>query len=168
VLGLSSTLRHLSPVNFWKAHHTDIYGELVTMHRLFLSFALAAVLALDPGAALAKKSEAQIQAELDRFVIGYVEKANKRMTINRAKPRVVREGSKFVASFTEIERESVNAELRPSRSKHFQYVARLRYQEVTYESEGKTRKAALKGPWRVVKMRRLTEMPRYVKGKWEN
>ncbi|MBQ9106095.1 MAG: hypothetical protein IJY48_08245, partial [Mailhella sp.] len=136
----------------------------MTTHRLFLSLALAAAVALAPGAALAKKSEAQIQAELDSFVMSYVEKANKRMTVNRAKPRVVRDGNKFVASFTEIERESVSAELRQSRSKHFQYVARLRYQEVTYESEGKTRKAALKGPWRVVNMRRLTEMPRYVKG----
>ena len=138
------------------------------MHRFFLSLALAAVLALDPGAALAKKSEEQIQAELDRFVLSYVDKANKRMTVNRQKPRVLREGNKFVARFTEIERDSVNAEMRQSRSRHFQYVARLRYQEVTYESEGKTRKAALKGPWRVVNMRRLTEMPRYVKGRWEN
>ncbi len=138
------------------------------MRNFFLSLALGIAVAFAPCGAEAKKSEAQIQAELDSFVLHYVEKANKRMTVNRNKPRVIREGGKFVASFTEIEPDSVNAELRHSRSKHFQYVARLRYQEVTYESEGRTRKEALKGPWRVVKMRRLTEMPRYAKGKWEN
>ena len=62
----------------------------------------------------------------------------------------------------------MTAEVRPSKSKHFEYVARLRYHEMTYESEGKTRKAALKGPWKCVNVRRLTEMPRYAKGKWEN
>ena len=138
------------------------------MHRLFLSFALAAVLALDPGAALAKKSEAQIQAELDRFVISYVEKANKRMTVNRQKPRVEKRQGLFVATFTEIDRESVTAKVHKSRSKHFDYVAQLRYHELTWQSTGKTRKAALKGPWQCIKVRRLIEMPRYMKGKWEN
>ena len=99
---------------------------------------------------------------------GYVEKANKRLTINRNNPKVTQEGGKFVARFTEIDTSSVTAEVRPSKSAHFQYVARLRYHEMTYESEGKTRKAALKGPWKCVNVRRLTEMPRYAKGKWEN
>ena len=138
------------------------------MRKFFLCFALGAAMALSPCYASAKKSEAQIQAELDSFVLSYVEKANKRMTVNRSKPRVTREKGQFVATFTEIERDSVSAELRPSRSKHFQYVARLRYHECTYESMGKTRKEALKGPWKCIKVRRLTEMPRYVKGKWEN
>ena len=116
----------------------------------------------------AQKSETQIQEELNVFVFSYVEKANKRLSVNRAKPKVTREGGKYVARFTEIDPSSVTAEVRPSKSKHFQYVARLRYHEMTYECEGKTRKAALKGPWKCVNVRRLTEMPRYAKGKWEN
>ena len=145
------------------------------MRRMFLCLALCAATALAPcdvfakkGAGAVQKSEAQIQEELDVFVLNYVEKANKRLTVNRAKPKVTQEGGKFVARFTEIDTSSVTAEVRPSKSKHFQYVARLRYHEMTYESEGKTRKAALKGPWKCVNVRRLTEMPRYAKGKWEN
>ena len=145
------------------------------MRRMFLCLALCAATVLAPGDAFAKKgtgavqkSEAQIQEELDVFVLSYVEKANKRLSVNRAKPMVTQEGGKFVARFTEIDTSSVTAEVRPSKSKHFQYVARLRYHEMTYESEGKTRKAALKGPWKCVNVRRLTEMPRYAKGKWEN
>ena len=138
------------------------------MRKFFLCLALCAATALAPCDAMAKKSEAQIQAELERFVLVYVDKANKRLAVNRSKPRVTKEKGVYVARFTEIDRTSVTAELRPSNSKHFQYVARLRYHEMTYECEGKTRKAALKGPWKCTNVRRLTEMPRYVKGKWEN
>ena len=145
------------------------------MRRMFLCLALCAATALAPcdafakkGAGAVQKSETQIQEELDVFVLSYVEKANKRLSVNRAKPKVTKEGGKYVARFTEIDASSVTAEVRPSKSKHFEYVARLRYHEMTYESEGKTRKAALKGPWKCVNVRRLTEMPRYAKGKWEN
>jgi hypothetical protein len=114
------------------------------------------------------KTEASAKAKLDTFVTEYVKKANKRMSVNRKKPQVEKRGTVYVARFTEIDEKTAFAEMRKSKSKHFQYVARLRYHEMTYESEGKTRKAALKGPWKCVNVRRLTEMPRYAKGKWEN
>lgn len=129
---------------------------------------LALAVVCSPCDAVAKKSEAQVQAELDKFVLSYVDKANKRMTVNRQKPRVVKQKGMFVATFTEIDRESVTARVHKSRSKHFEYVAQLRYHELTWQSTGKTRKAALKGPWECIKVRRLIEMPRYAKGKWEN
>jgi hypothetical protein len=138
------------------------------IRKFFAALILCTVAFALPAESMAKKSEAQIQAELDKFVFAYVDKVNKRMTINRKKPQVVHENGRYVARFTEIDRQTVQAEVRQSRSKHFQYVARLRYHELTFECEGKTRKEALKGPFRVVRERRLTEMPRYVKGKWEN
>jgi hypothetical protein len=138
------------------------------MRRFFLCLALGMSMAFAPCDAMAEKSQAQIQAELDTFVLSYVDTANKRLSVNRSKPRVTKENGRYVARFTEIDRTSVTAEVRPSKSKHFQYVARLRYHEMSYECEGKTRKAALKGPWKCTSVRRLTEMPRYVKGKWEN
>lgn len=138
------------------------------MRKFFLCLALGASMAFAPCDAMAEKIQAQIQAELDAFVLTYVDTANKRLSVNRSKPRVTKENGKYVARFTEIDRTSVTAEVRPSKSKHFQYVARLRYHEMSYECEGKTRKAALKGPWKCTSVRRLTEMPRYVKGKWEN
>jgi hypothetical protein len=153
----------------------EVHGELPMMRLMFLCLALCMATAFAPCEALAKKgagavqkSQAQIQEELDVFVLSYVETANKRLSVNRSKPKVTREGGKYVARFTEIDTSSVTAEVRPSKSKHFEYVARLRYHEMTYECEGKTRKAALKGPWKCVNVRRLTEMPRYAKGKWEN
>ena len=138
------------------------------MRKFFLCLALGASMAFAPCDAMAEKCQAQFQAELDAVVLTYVDTANKRLSVNRSKPRVTKENGKYVARFTEIDRTSVTAEVRPSKSKHFQYVARLRYHEMSYECEGKTRKAALKGPWKCTSVRRLTEMPRYVKGKWEN
>ena len=153
----------------------EVHGETPMMRLMFLCLALCMATAFAPcdafakkGAGAVQKSEAQIQEELNIFVLSYVEKANQRLTVNRKNPKVTQEGGKFVARFTEIDTSSVTAEVRPSKSAHFQYVARLRYHEMTYESEGKSRKAALKGPWKCVNVRRLTEMPRYAKGKWEN
>lgn len=138
------------------------------MRTCMMSLALCLAVVLSPCEGMAKKSEQQVQAELDKFVLSYVDKANKRMTVNRQKPRVEKRQGLFVATFTEIDRESVTAKVHKSRSKHFDYVAQLRYHELTWQSTGKTRKAALKGPWQCIKVRRLIEMPRYMKGKWEN
>ena len=113
-------------------------------------------------------NESKIQADLNEFVYQYVVKANKRMTVNRARPQIIKRGSVYVATFTEIDQQTVSAQMRKSNSKHFDYVATLRYEERTFESEGKTRKEATNGKFRCVKVRKLTELPRYVKGKWEN
>lgn len=113
-------------------------------------------------------NESKIKADLDTFAHQYITKANKRMTVNRARPQVVKRGSQYVATFTEIDQQTVTAQMRKSNSKHFEYVARLSYNELTFESVGTTRKEATSGQFRCVKVRKLTELPRYVKGKWEN
>ncbi|WP_418765613.1 hypothetical protein [Mailhella sp.] len=113
-------------------------------------------------------NESKIQADLDAFAHQYVRSANKRMTVNRARPQVIKRGAMYVATFTEIDQQTVTAQMRKSNSKHFDYVATLCYNELTFESLGKTRKEAASGQFRCVKVRKLTELPRYVKGKWEN
>ena len=132
------------------------------MGMVFCGLLLAA-----PGSSYAV-NESKIKADLDTFAHQYVSKANKRMTVNRARPQIVKRGSKYVATFTEIDLQSVSAQMRKSNSKHFDYVATLCYEELTFESEGKTRNEAANGKFRCVKVRKLTELPRYVKGKWEN
>ena len=121
-----------------------------------------------PLTAGAAANESQIQADLQSFVQSYVSNANKRMSVSRIKPQVIKRGSGYVAMYTEIDPRSAYAQMKKSNSKHFDYVATLRYEEKTYECQGATRKAASTGEFRCVKVRRLTELPRYVKGKWEN
>ncbi len=113
-------------------------------------------------------SEEQAKAELDDFLVSYVQKANKSMNGSRSKPRVFTRGKMHVAQFSEIDPNSVRSEMRKSLSKHFDYTARMYYIECTYECVAKTQKEALKGPFKVINSKKLTELPRYYKGKWEN
>ncbi len=113
-------------------------------------------------------SEEQARAELDAFLVKYTQQANRNMNGSRSKPKVFTRGKMHVAQFFEIDPASVHAEMRKSISKHFDYTARMYYVENTFESTGKTQKEALKGPFKVVNSKRLTELPRYYKGKWEN
>lgn len=136
-------------------------------HKYWMGIVFCSLILLAPCASYAA-SEAKIQADLDAFVSQYIENTNKRMTINRAHPQVFKRGTKYIARFTEISQKSASAQMRKSNSKHFDYVATLRYEELTFESEGKTRKEATHGEFRCIKVRRLTELPRYAKGKWEN
>ena len=88
----------------------EVHGELPMIRLMFLCLALCMATAFAPceafakkGAGAVQKSQAQIQEELDVFVLSYVETANKRLSVNRSKPKVTREGGKYVARFTEID-----------------------------------------------------------------
>ena len=61
---------------------------------------------------------------------------------------------------------SISTEVLPNESRHFQYIARVKYVENHFESVAATKEEALKGPFHRVKSRRLTEIARYVKGAW--
>ncbi len=113
-------------------------------------------------------SPEKARAELDEFLVYYTNHANKSMNGSRAKPKVIKRKGMYVAQFTEIDPASVHADMRKSKSKHFDYVASMYYIETSYECAAKTQKAALKGPFKVTRIRNLTELPRYYKGKWEN
>lgn len=142
-------------------------GVSFMFRKCWMGIVFCGLLLLDPCASYAA-NESKIQADLDAFVNQYITSANKRMTVNRARPQVFKRGSKYIATFTEINKQTAKAQMRKSKSKHFDYVATLRYEELTFESEGNTRKEATNGQFRCVKVRKLTELPRYVKGKWEN
>lgn len=122
------------------------------------------------GAKTAKPAEdfAQVKAKLDSFVSDYVQRCNTSVNSCRTKPSVTPRDGKMVASYIEIDPTSVEIEVFPSQSKHFTYMAKLKYVEHTYESVGNTREEALQGVYKRVKSRRLTELPRYAQGKWQN
>ncbi len=138
------------------------------MFRFFLTGVITCCMILSAPCLLNAANESQIQADLDSFVHTYVSKSNRRMSINKEHPKVFKRGGKYVATYTEIDPRSASAKMKKSKSRHFDYVAMLRYEERTYESVGATQKNARNGKFQCVKIRRLTELPRYVKGKWEN
>jgi len=138
------------------------------IRRVLLFFSLGLLLSAFSFAPYAAGKEIRIQKDLDSFIKSYVTASNKRMSVNKNRPKVFKRDGKYVATYTEIDPQSARAVMKKSKSRHFEYVARLRYEEHTYESVADTRKAAVKGTFRCIKIRKLTELPRYVRGKWEN
>ncbi|MCH5276893.1 MAG: hypothetical protein J1E80_03560 [Desulfovibrionaceae bacterium] len=110
----------------------------------------------------------QVKAKLDSFVADYVERCNTSVNACRTKPSLAPRDGLIVATYIEIDPASVEVELFPAQSKHFTYMAQLRYVEHIYESTGKTEEEALQGVYKRVRTRRLTELPRYANGTWQN
>lgn len=110
----------------------------------------------------------QVKAKLDSFVAEYVERCNTTVNACRTKPSLAARDGMIVATYIEIDPASVQIELFPAQSQHFSYIAQLKYVEHIYESTGNTEEEALQGVYKRVKTRRLTELPRYAGGKWQN
>ena len=119
-------------------------------------------------AAVPAEDSAQVKAKLDSFVSEYVQRCNTNVNSCRTKPTVAPRDGRMVATYIEIDPTSVETEVFPAKDKHFTYMAKLMYVEHTYESVGNTREEALQGAYKRVKSRRLTELPRYAQGKWQN
>ena len=129
--------------------------------------------------AVAKKNTAQVPAsasaqdqkvyqQLEAFAASYLDKCNKHGAATKAKPSVVKNGNVYVATYVEVDTSNYTLQLIPSQQKTFSYIAKLSYSEKTFVSEGKTMNEALKGPYKLTRLRKLTELPRYMKGKWVN
>lgn len=119
-------------------------------------------------AAVPAEDPAQVKTKLDGFIAEYVQRCNTSVNSCRTKPTVVPRDGRMVATYIEIDPASVEAEVFPAKDKHFTYMAKLTYVEHTYESVGNTQEEALQGAYKRVKSRRLTELPRYAKGAWQN
>jgi LysM repeat protein len=74
-------------------------------------------------------------------------------------------GGGFVASYMEVDAESMRVEVIPSQRKGG-YVGSIRYVENRYECPGASRVAALNAECGRVKSRRMNELIRYEQGKW--
>ena len=69
-------------------------------HKCWLGAVICGLLLATPCTSFAV-NESKIQADLNAFAHQYVTSANKRMTVNRARPQIIKRGSTYVATFTE-------------------------------------------------------------------
>lgn len=110
-----------------------------------------------------------IQAKLDAFAKDFVDRASIYVRPSRSEPQVEKQSAKLVvARYVEIDPSTLRTELIASQQVDFTYIAKLIYVEHIYECQAASPKEALAGPFQRVKSRRLTELPRYMKGKWVN
>ena len=71
----------------------------------------------------------------------------------------------FIASYAEVDTESLRGEILPSQEKD-KYIGSIRYAEHQYECLAKTKDEARHAACSRVKSRRMNELIRYEKGKW--
>lgn len=147
------------------------------MAKLWFAIALMSSLLLSAPVVEAKPSKkapqpvediATVEAKLIDFIEDYLEDCNINATACRTKPVVQPREGKMVAHYFEMDLKSLKTEVYPSPTPEFTYIAQISYVEHIFESEGATKEEALAGKYKRVKSRKLTELPRYIKGKWHN
>ena len=142
---------------------------------LLLLFVCAggAYVGFSPAEAKTAAAEAKAQKDLETarskladFMAKHVERCNLAVRPCKSQPSISKRGEMVVAYYISLDPASVTTEISLSDSRYFQYVARVKYVENHYECVAPTREEALKGPFRRIKSRRLTEIARYNKGEW--
>lgn len=73
----------------------------------------------------------------------------------------------YTCRYKEVDPKSLQTRYKkPESSKDITYVGYMTYDELEYKSSGKTRNEALAGPFNVTSRETLTELVKYVGGKW--
>ena len=105
--------------------------------------------------------------QFTNFAKYWVEKVN-RNRANNANNLTVNESENgaFTASFQAAEPESLQLEVKPSESSLIPFVGVMRYMEKHYECSGATPDDAKKGPFKVTKQTKMTEIFGYAKDHW--
>ena len=123
-----------------------------------------------PQPAKAEKShrtEADIRAELDRVGHKLASQAARTITPSKASKHVAKSGNGYVASYIEIDPNTVSTHMKPGSHKGT-YVGFVRYKERFMECRGADKKAALSSTHcKEVKTRNLNEMIHFDGKSWK-
>lgn len=128
----------------------------------------AAAQAGSQAASTAPEGKNQVQAKLDQTGMKLASMANRTVAPNKKKPTVTKRGKEYVASYVEVDLQSVRTTMRPGQSSRVPYVGIIEYMENGYECRGTTRAAAksLKD-CKPTKSRRVQELISYDGKKWQ-
>ena len=107
-----------------------------------------------------------VKAKLDAFAKDYVSRANATIKPNRSHASVKRIHGQYIATFREIDLDTMVTEIYPSKAPGCAYVGHIIYLEKEYESTGKTKVIAQTGEFKQMRARRVRELFRYNQGKW--
>ena len=108
----------------------------------------------------------EVKGKLDSFAKDYVSRANATIKPNRNHVAVKKVKGQYVASFREVDIDTMVTEIYPSQAPGCSYVGHIIYLEKEYESIGKTKKIAQQGEFKQKRARRIRELFRYNQGKW--
>lgn len=113
-----------------------------------------------------KKSEAQIQAELDATAKKLVAQAARTVMPSKASKSVRQSGKEYIASYVEVDQTSMSASMSKGASAGT-YIGSIRYLEKVFECRGKNKKEALSAPCNQVKAKRMNELIQYNGKAWQ-
>lgn len=82
------------------------------------------------------------------------------------KKDVVQTGTEFIARYLAVDLDSVDTAITEAQGAGAKYIGSIIYYEQIFESRGATREEALAGEFELVRMRHITELFRYNRGKW--
>ena len=108
----------------------------------------------------------KLKADLDVFAKSCVISMNRQIKPGINTKQVTKTPDGYRAHYTAVDPDSLNTSYSPSEHKIVPYIGRMMYHEVEYVSSGKTEKDALAGPFSEVNRRPMTELIKYMKGKW--
>lgn len=111
-----------------------------------------------------------VQTQFDAFARKWVGTISRNLRHTAADMALHRDGGGVVARFMEVDHDSLELQVKPSASggASCPYVGVLRYQEHHYEARAASEAEARQGPFTRVKTQRVTEIFRYVSGRWTN
>lgn len=79
---------------------------------------------------------------------------------------VIQTGTEYIARYLAVDMDSVTTDITPAQGSGAKYIGSIIYFEQIFESRGATSEEALAGEFELVRMRHITELFRYNRGKW--
>lgn len=93
---------------------------------------------------------------------------NRSLRHSESSKQVLREGGVSIARFVRLAPSTATFSIKPSSSGSAAFVGVLRYEEHHFEGRGPTDAAAVEGPFQRVRRMRITQIFRFVGGRWVN
>ena len=132
---------------------------------LLCAFALVCLAVLSLPSAVRAASQIEAQEALELAVPAHLQKVARTLRPSADKPEVRREGDGFVAVYQEVDSRRPEVDVTPAEQPG-DYVGRVSYVIHEFHARGKTEAAALKGPFRKAKSKRMREYTSFKGGKW--
>lgn len=119
----------------------------------------------------AAKAPATREAARCRFVefaVRWMGTIGRNLRHTESDKQVLREGGGYVARFVRLDSSSASFSIKPSTSGSAPFIGVLRYEEHHFEGRGPSGSEAVSGPFQRVRRLRVTEIFRFVDGRWVN
>ena len=119
-------------------------------------------------ATAAVETPEQVQEKLDSFAQRTIVSINRCVLPSSGKKEVKKnEDGSFTARYIEVDPKSVSTSYKePESSKAVTYIGYMRYMEIEYSCTAASHSEAVNGPFTAQRRESMTELVKYVKGKW--